>query len=612
MTQEQKISILLRKYGSKSVLSSFSQSPTGDASSWAAPGVLTSQIYSDLASLPFGTNPLKKSPVNLSVWPNASSPVIRKIIKKPLTWIKGTNVFYDPTDPSNEDAVVDVISPVHDASFAPEVYVLNSRSNRYLDRISPSLCPWTFDYETGCLVFTQGLPKSMKAPQFQPPAITCYRYTGVKNATGISPRLVQGPEGPIGPTGVQGATYPYSMLWKGDYSPTSTYAVNDVVNSSGIIYVKHAGPTGPTDITSAYFDSISYNELVDGFVPSLCEQFIDVSYASSDAPYFDSLQTLFDAITSPPPGGIGPLLKTCDQNINVFDSAYDCYYTSAAQEPISTRIFFNDPRRMEEVGNYAISGPGRKVLLVDGLYANNTTISSTAGLYIDNCAIIAPLSSSFVVNYYANSSTILASARDVTFTTRSSFYQGSQLAFFGKSHVSSSTLHECVVFLGDQTLNTQSLATQQYRDRVLHYFEDVEFIDTEFIMSYSGRYSDVELVFNRCKFNDSRAANGSSGITFPVRPYEFDVSNPLRYRPKITIIDSCFTCEASIFNLPDYTDMYLHGTVVIPSILGQPQDLVIETFGTVTSDSTLSRFMSMQYTSSSISPRACSSFYYNK
>lgn len=613
MTTEQKISILLRKYGAKSILRSTDASVNGDESTFAPPPVLTSQIYTDIKDLPNGTNPLFSSPNDLTEWPSTGQSVIRKIIRKPLQWIEGTNVFYDPTPSVDPSALVDIISPTQHWTFSPEVYLLDSQSNRYLHRVSPTRCPWVFDYETGCLVFTDGLPENIKAPQFQPPAITCYRYIGRKNASGISLQIPLGPTGPTGPTGETGATTLDSMIWRGNYDSTVDYSVNDTINGSGIIYVKYNGVTGPTPLTPTYFDSITYNELQEGFVPSLCEQYVDDTYLPSPIlPYFQTLLSLSNTIADTSPLSVGKQLRSCDQNVNVFNVTDDSYYVTGTPEPFSTRINFFIPDKIEELSTIEMQGSGKKILGIDGLYADDVTINSSACLYMDNCQILAPTELTETINYFANSYSIPTFSKDCSTSFRSSFVDYSTISLYGKSHISSTTFTRNRIEIGDQLFDINSLMVYPFRDRVVHYFEDVEFIDTELLLAYSGRYSDVQLVFNRCSFVESRAQSLTAGIIFPSRPYEFSGINPSRYRVSITFIDTSFSCPFSIFNIPDYTDVRSFGSVILPVNISQSQDLTFTIYGSTTNDTALSDFMKTQYSISSTSPRACSNFYYNK
>lgn len=613
MTTDQKISILLRKYGSKSILISTDSPAIGEESTFAPPPVLTSQIYTDIKDLPNGTNPLFSSPVDLSVWPTVGQPVIRKIIRKQLQWIEGTNVFYDPTISTNPSALVDIISPIQHWTFSPEVYLLDTQTNRYLNRVSPTRCPWVFDYETGCLVFTDGMPANIKAPQFQPPAITCYRYIGQKNASGISLRIPEGPTGPTGPTGETGPTTLDSMIWRGEYDSTLDYSVNDTVNGSGVIYVKYNGTTGPTPLTPTYFDSITYNELQEGFISSLAEQYVDDTYSSPPyLPYFETLLSLSNTISDTNPLSIGKQLRSCDQNINVFNVSDNPHYITSTPEPFSTRMYFFIPDKIEETSNIEMQGSGRKILGLDGLYADDVTINSSACLYMDNCQILAPSSLTETVNYFANSYSIQPLAKDCSSAIRSSFIDYSTISLYGKTHISSTTFSRNRLDIGDQLFDINSLAIFPFRDRVVHYFEDVEFIDTDMVLAYSGRYSDVQLIFNRCSFIDSRAGYQTSGITFPDRPFEFSDINPLRYRVSISFIDTSFSCPFSIFNIPDFTDIRSFGSVILPINISQSQDLTFSIYGTTTNDSALSEFMKNQYSISTTSPRACSNFYYNK
>jgi hypothetical protein len=612
MTQSEKISILIKKYGHKSIMMDLTGQESYTNLGFNPPFILPDQLYVDLQNLPYGKNPLINSPVNLSEWTNANSPVIRKIVKKTLTWIRGTYAFYDPSDPSNDDAVVDIISPSHHISFSPEVFILNAKSNVYIDRISPSEYPWSFDYETGCLVFLDGFPKQMKSPQFQPPAITAYRYVGKKSAYGLSPDTITGPSGPTGPKGDTGNFETESMNWSGSYNALTAYAVDDIVEQNGILYVKKTGSTGPTSLTPTYFDSITYNELQDGFIKTYCEQYFDSSFSIGTVPYFQELQDFYEGITtSTYPGDFFYKYKNCDQTLHVFDAPTNMFYYVDIAQPYSTRINFYSPLRMEDDSYYGLMSGGNRIFSIDGLYTNDSVIDSRCSLEINNSKIIEPVSSSMTLNFYADPYGISFDGKDVSFKSDKSYYQDANINLYGKSQIDSSSFWNSTIRVGDQSMNSGALSTLQYRDRVVHMFTDCELIDTNIILDYSGRYSNVELIFVRCSFIETRQSYAYAGITFPVRPYEFSDSNSNRYRVKISIINSTLTCPNSSFNVPDYSDITTYGSCVMPSTYAPSIDSMFTRIGTTTINQALADFLESQTEFSSSDARQNSCFYFN-
>jgi hypothetical protein len=62
---------------------------------------------------------------------------------------------------------------------------------------------------------------------------------GVPGQTG--PQGTQGPSGPAGPTGAQGPAGSTGLTFKGSYSSSATYAVNDSVASGGVQYFSKVG-----------------------------------------------------------------------------------------------------------------------------------------------------------------------------------------------------------------------------------------------------------------------------------------------------------------------------------------------------------------------------------
>jgi hypothetical protein len=606
MTTEQKISILIRKYGSKSVIRDNSAPLIGDANSFSNNKVLPEQIWVDLKSVPDGKNPLLNSPVDLSTWPSGSnSPIIVKIIKKQLTWIPGTNAFYDPSDPDEISTVKDVISPDVDLSYNPYVYVLNTQSNRYLHHISPGEYNWVFDYETGCLVFVNGLPSFMKSPQFQPPAITCYRYLGRKTADGLSSSLVQGPTGPTGPTGITGPTNTDEMVWKGQYDGLLDYSVNDVVFRDGIIWVKATGPTGPTDFTSAYFDSITYNELVDGFINTLNEQYIDVEYTVNETPYFESLDDL-SALLSSDLSGIGDELKNNDQNINIFNvtGAQDFY--SKTFVPYSNRLYFFSPKKLTSAVEVYLEGAGYRMLSVEGLRAGDANITTQSFLDVSR----SKLTGNGSIQFLTNSSIVPTGTSDVSSTITDSLFQDYELVLNGSSRINSCDFQGCNIQIGDPGFNSP-IAKDVYNG-VVHYFQDTRFIDSTFELVYTGEYPNVVIVFDRCTIVDSRVDADDAGFTFPNRPNAFALNNPNAIIIKVIFIDTAIACDNSNFNYIGGSKMTVIGSNVVPSRINQPQNTIGFVSGVVTADQTLNAFLQRQNAYSLINPRATTNFYFNQ
>jgi hypothetical protein len=606
MTTEHKISILIRKYGSKSIIRDNTSSLTGDPDSFSNNKVLPEQIWVDLKSVPNGKNPLANSPVNLSKWPSGSNdPIIVKIIKKQLTWIPGTNAFYDPSDPNDLSTVIDVISPNVDISYSPHVYVLNTQSNRYLHHISPNEYGWVFDYETGCLVFTNGLPSFMKSPQFQPPAITCYRYIGRKTAEGLSSGLVQGPTGPTGPTGETGITQTQSMVWKGQYDPVLDYSVNDTVYNDGVVWVKATGPTGPTDFTSAYFDSITYNELVDGFIETLNEQYIDVGYGVDDPPYFQSLDGL-SALLSSDFSSVGDELKNNDQNINVFATSGVQNFYSKTFSPYSNRLFFHSPEKMTSAIEVYLEGAGYRILSIDGLRSGNATVITQSFFNISR----SRLSGYGSIQFLANSSVVPNGSSDISSSLVDSLFEGNEVVLRGSSKINSCDFHGCNVKIGDPGFNSP-VQKEQY-DGVVHYFRDSRFIDTTFEISYTGEYPNVTIVFERCRISDSRIDAPDAGFIFPNRPNAFSLNNPNVVMINVVFIDSSTSCNNSDFNYLDGSRMTLIGTNIIPMRLNPSQNMIVFSSGGVTRDAELDLFLQKQNSYSLTDPRTTTNFYFNQ
>lgn len=608
MTLEQKISILIRKYGSKSVIQDNSSSLNGVPSSFSNNKVVPSQVWIDLKDVPSGKNPLLHSPVNLSKWPSSPlDPVIVKIIKKPLTWIEGTNAFYDPglsTDPST---VMDIISPDVDISYAPYVYALNTVSNRYLEPLSPNKYSWVLDYETGCLVFLDGIPSFMKSPQFQPPAVTCYRYLGRKTAQGIGTSLTQGPTGPTGPTGLTGPTQTDAIVWKGEYKSYEGYAINDAVYDNGTIWVKKEGPTGPTDLTSAFFDSLTYNELIDGFISSSNEQYVDVEYTSNTQPYFESLDeisALLDPISL-------SNLKKVDQNINVFSITGSQEFISDAFPPFSNRLFFFSPEKLQAQSDFVLFNPGYRLFSFDGLYAGDFRIDVQSSLNIENSILTGYGSADpyGTINYLPASKVVINDLADLTAQFSRSFIDEMDVKIAGTSKFEFCDVNLSTIRLSDPGFNSPSNKIRY--SSIVHYFRESRFIDTKFIAEYTGEYEEITLIFDRCRISESRDNLLDAGFTFPNRPARFDLADPNLIRINIVFIDTTVTCDNSIFNFFGGTRMSFIGTNVFPERV-----LNVNSFfspsGIQTNDAALGAFLTRQNSHSRDIPRETTNFYFNR
>lgn len=606
MTIEQKISILIRKYGSKTVIRDNTSSLLGTEDSFSFNKVLPEQIWVDLKSVDGNKNPLRNSPVNLDVWPTGSDdPIIVKIIKKTLTWIPGTNAFYDPSDVSNRSTVVDIISPDVHPSYSPYVYILNTQSNRYLHHISPGEYGWIFDYETGCLLFTDGLPSFMKSPQFQPPAITCYRYLGRKTAEGLSSNLVQGPTGPTGPTGKTGETRMDSMVWRGQYSSILDYSINDAVVSNGIVWVKTTGPTGPTDITSQYFDSITYNELISGFIGTLNEQFIDDEYTINQTPYFEDLNELSSLLSSDL-SGLGDQLKNNDQNVNVFNVLGSQNFYSKTFSPYSNRLYFHSPKKITDGMEVYLENSGYRLMSIEGLRSSDSEINVKSSLRISK----SRLTGTGNVEFLTNSSVVPTGMPDLSANFTDDLFQDCTVTLNGNSRVTSSDFQGCTIIVGDPGFNYPS--SRDLYNGIVHYFEDVRFSDTVFNLAYSGEYNNLTIVFNRCRFSESRQDINDAGFTFPNPPNAFLANNANRIKILFVFIDSTVTCENSNFNLIGGSILTVMGTNVFPSRLFPPFNITGYPSGSITQDQALNAFLETQNSYSLVNPRATTNFYFNQ
>lgn len=606
MTVQQKISILIRKYGSKSVIRDNRSSLNGTEGSFSNNKILPEQIWIDLKSVPNGRNPLINSPVNLSVWPSPpNDPVIVKIIKKQLTWIPGTNAFYDPSDENQISTVRDVISPDVDRSYSPFVYILNTQSNRYLNYLSPGEYNWVFDYETGCLVFVDGLPSFMKSPQFQPPAITCYRYIGRKTADGLSSNLVQGQTGPTGPTGATGPEQTESMVWRGQYDSILSYSLHDTVYSNGTVWVKTTGPTGPTDLTSAYFDSITYNELVDGTINTFNEQYVDVEYTTNSTPYFESLDEISSLLSSDFLG-IGDELKNNDQNINVFDVTGPQNFYSKTFTPYSNRLYFFSPKKMTSAIEVYLEGAGYRVLAIDGIRSGESNIITQSMLDVSR----SKLTGTGTLEFLTNSRMVPTGSPDITATITDSLFQDYQLILNGSSRVNSCDFQSCNIKIGDPGMNAP-VAKDLYNG-IIHYFQDTRFINTTFELIYSGEYQNVTIVFNRCRISDSRVDVDDAGFIFPNRPDAFALDNPNAIIIKLIFIDTAIACDNSNFNYIDGSKMTVIGTNVAPSNVAPMRNVSGFSTGSITTDVELNAFLQRQNSYSLVNPRSTTNFYFNQ
>jgi hypothetical protein len=600
MTLEQKISILIRKYGSKSIIRDNTSSLNGTESSFNYNKVLPKQIWIDLKNVPT-KNPLKSSPVNLSKWPSGSNnSVVVKIIKKRLTWIKGTNAFYDPSSSSFLSTVEDIISPDVDISYYPEVYILNTETNEYLHSISANKYNWVFDYESGCLVFPDGIPSFIKSPEFQPPAITCYKYVGRKTAVGISTDLTDGETGPTGPTGPTGTTQQSSIIWKGGYDAISTYSKNDTVIKDGVVFVKKTGPTGPTEITSAYFDSITYNEFTDGFIRAYNEQYVDSGYTTG-VPYFEDLEDLSSYIFN-----LNVLLETQDQSIRIFDITGPQTFNSYSRL-YSNRLYFNSPKKLNNLTEITLNDVGYKSFIIDGLYSEGTELRSISFMDISDSRIIDS-----VVSFSPNSSIISSVAfnnsifKDITARFENSFFSSSDVNLNGSVAIDHCTFNECNVYLGDQGPNYYRINDNIYNG-VIHYFRDSRFINTNFIAEYSGEYESIVIVFDKCFLNYTNDA-ASNGFTFPNVPADFNSSITYLF------IDSIVSTSTSQFTLLDNSSTALMGTNHFTPRLTIPNGGIgfLPANGIVSRDPTFNLFLATQNSYSETDPRSATNFYYNQ
>lgn len=606
MTTEQKISILIRKYGSKSVIRDNASPLSGTEGTFVNNKVLPEQIWVDLKSIPDGKNPLLSSPVDLSTWPSGSgSPILVKIIKKPLTWIPGTNAFYDPSDPEELSTVKDVVSPDVHLTYTPYVYLLNTQSNRYLYNISPVEYNWIFDYETGCLVFVDGIPSFMKSPQFQPPAITCYKYIGRKTAVGISAELIQGSTGPTGPRGETGPTEVSSMSWRGEYSQDLSYSIDDVVYKDGIVWVKTTGPTGPTDVTSVYFDSITYNELVDGFIPTLNEQYVDVEYTANQPPYFESLGDISSSILS----GIVPAndqYKNSDQNINVFNTTGPQDLVSMTPPPYSNRLWFFSPKKHASAIDLYLEGSGYRMLSVEGLRSSDVSVTSQSFLNISRSRI----SGSSAIGSLTNSTVVTPDVTDIVTTLTDNLFESSDVLLCGSTRVNSCDFQGCNIKLSDPGVNKPM--TMNVYGGIIHYFKESRFMDTTFELAYTGEYRNLTIVFDKCRISDLRIDAQDAGFTFPNRPAAFALDNPNAVQIRIFFIDSTVTCDASTYNLIDGSRMVVIGSSVFPPIVRPPQNTIAIGSGNITTDPTINAFLQTQNSYSDVNPRITTNFYFNQ
>lgn len=606
MTLEQKISILIRKYGSKSVIRDNSSPLNGQQNLFSANKVLPEQIWIDLKSIPNSKNPLLNSPVNLSTWPQDSNdPIIVKIIKKSLTWIPGTNAFYDPSDALDNSTVVDIISPDVHPSYSPRVYILNTQSNRYLHHLSPGEYGWVFDYETGCLVFVDGLPSFMKSPQFQPPAITCYRYLGRKTAEGLSSNLTQGPTGPTGPTGLIGEKRIDSMVWRGLYSNLLDYSINDTVVDDGIIWVKTTGPTGPTDVTSIYFDSITHNELISGHISSLNEQFIDDEYVTNDIPYFESLDELSNLLSSDL-STIGYQLKNNDQNINVFEVVGAQNFYSKAFSPYSNRLYFHSPKKLVNGIELYLENAGYRLFSIDGLRSSDSLINTKSSLNVSRSRFTGTTELQFL----SNSSVVPIGLADISASFSDDLFQDCDIVLSGSSKIKSSDFQGCTLTLGDPGINYPVLRDSY--NGIVHYFEDTRLSDTVINLAYTGEYNNLTVIFNRCRISESRENINNAGFNFPNPPNAFLANNPNRIQVLFVFIDCTVTCQKSNFNFIAGSVLTVMGTNVFPSALFPPFNITGYPAGSITQDPELNDFLERQNTYSLVDPRLNTNFYFNQ
>lgn len=601
MTLEQKISILIRKYGSKSIIRDNDSGLNGDPSTFVYNRVLPKQIWIDLKSAP-QQNPLKNSPTNLSKWPSSpQDPIIVKIIKKKLTWIKGTNAFYDPGLSTDLSTVEDIISPDVDLSYYPEIYILNTESNEYLKTISPNKYDWIFDYESGCLVFPSGLPSFMKSPEFQPPAVTCYRYVGRKTASGISSDLIEGDAGPTGPTGPTGETRSNSVIWRGAYDASLSYSKNDATIKDGVVFIKKTGPTGPDAITSAIFDSVTYNEFSDGFIEAYNEQYVDLGY-TSNSPYFETLDDASLGIITGP-------LKTQDHSIRIFNLTGPQEFNSDTGVRYSNRLFFNSPKKLTGLTGLSLNGSGYRSLIIDGLYTETTEIQSTSFFEINRSRVIdsnltfSPNSS--IISTIAFNNNIF---KDITGRLENSFFSDASVTLNASTIIDRCTFNDSTIFLGDQGINYYRVNDDVYNG-VVHYFKNTRFIDTNFIAQYSGEYRNVIIVLDKCFLNYTEVLP-DNGFTFPNIPNIFLNRNCTITMLLIdTIISTLYT-----FNFLEKSTILATGTNHVTPVAGIPYDSTgfFDQGGFISRDPTLTQFLAKQNTYIQGFPGETTNFYYNQ
>ena len=395
------------------------------------------------------------------------------------------------------------------------------------------------------------------------------------------------------------------MLWKGQYSNLLPYLKNDVVYNEGIVWVKTTGPTGPIDFTSENYDSITYNELITGFIKTLNEQFVYEGFTSNESPYFENLDEI-SSILSDDLVSVGNNLKTCDQNINVFniDGAQNFY--SKTFYPYSNRLFFHSPQKMPSTIEVFLEGAGYRILSIDGLRSSNANVITQSFLNVSR----SRFSSDSLIEFLPNSSVVQYGTPDVVSTLSDSFFGGSEVSLQGSSRINSCDFQNSTVKIGDAGPNSP-IGTDFY-NYVVHYFDDCRFIDSTLELTYTGKYQNVTIIFNRCFISDSRENVPDVGFIFPNRPPEFTVGNQNSIRVNLIIIDSSISCDKSYFNFIAGSNMMVLGTSVMPSLVAPIFDIAGFPSGKISQDIELNKFMQLQNSYSLVNPRSTTNFYYNQ
>ena len=362
-------------------------------------------------------------------------------------------------------------------------------------------------------------------------------------------------------------------------------------------------------MTSAYFDSITYNELVDGFVQSNNEQYIDVEYTTNTAPYFESLDELSTLLSSNT--GANSELKGIDQNINIFDVSGPQNFYSRSLPQFSNRLFFFSPERISSEMDFYLDGAGYRLFSFDGMHAANFNIFTQSSLNIERSRLVgsgttAPYG---VIDYLPNSTVVTDRVADLSASFSQTLFEDMQVNAFGSIKADSCDFMGCTLNLGDAGLN--SPPQKFVYPGVIQYFKDCRFIDTKFIAQYTGEYEEITLIFERCRITESRQNILDAGFTFPDRPARFDLNDPNSIRINIVFIDTLVTCKDSIFNFFGGINFILSGTNTLPERV-----FIVNTdffpSGVQVNDPNLSAFLATQNSYSQMNPRTTTNFYFNQ